>query len=86
MVKTKLKDHFRRPFLPTSISKVKIDNEIITLNLTDGRIIHTPLNWFPILHSASPEQRTKYRLSPKGIHWDSLDEDIPIETFLDIYR
>ena len=86
MVKTNLQDHFLRPTLPTCIHKVEIDGDKIIVYLSDGRQIHTPLSWFPILHSASVDQRKKFRISPRGIHWDALDEDIPIETFLDDYR
>ncbi len=86
MARTKLQDHFQRPISPTGISKVEMGSEKIVIYLTDGRVIHTPLSWFPILHSAGPELRMKYRISPRGIHWDFLDEDIPIETFLDDYR
>lgn len=86
MARSRLKDHFMRPILPTSISNVEIEGGKIIVYLTDGRVVHTPLNWFPVLHSAEPELRMKYRISPRGIHWDHLDEDIPIETFLDDYR
>lgn len=86
MVKTSLRDHFQRPTLPTSIDKVEIVGDRIIVNLSDGRQIHTPLSWFPLLHSAQPDQCKKFRISPRGIHWDALDEDIPIETFLDDYR
>ena len=86
MPSTSLRDHFLRPVLPTSISKVEVDSDRIIIYLSDGRVVHTPLSWFPILRSAEPEQRMKFRISPRGIHWDALDEDIPIETFLDDYR
>lgn len=86
MLKSKLKDHFMRPLEPTSIHKVVIEGDVIVVYLSDGRIVHTPLNWFPILCSALPAQRSQFRISPRGVHWDALDEDIPIETFLDDYR
>ncbi len=86
MLKSRLKDHFVRPLQPTSITKVIIDADKIAVYLADGRIVHTPLDWFPILSMASPIQREQFRISPRGVHWDSLDEDIPIETFLDDYR
>ncbi|MGI1658541.1 MAG: DUF2442 domain-containing protein [Desulfitobacterium sp.] len=90
MLSTKLKDHFSRPQEPTKITKIKLDTTMIIVFLSDGRIIYTPLDWFPILKAAlkaaDPLSREKYRISPRGIHWDELDEDIPIETFLDDYR
>jgi len=86
MLSTKLKDHFSRPHDPTKITKVKFDTNMIIVFLSDGRIIYTPLDWFPILKSADLLSREKFRISPRGIHWDEMDEDIPIETFLDDYR
>ena len=86
MLKTKLRDHFKRPTNPTRIQDVSIDSSKIEIRLSDGRIIHTPLEWFPILNAANSKQRESFRISPRGIHWDELDEDIPIETFLDDYR
>ncbi|NUH56006.1 DUF2442 domain-containing protein [Citrobacter portucalensis] len=31
---------------------------------------------------ASPDERNDFELSRRGIHWDSLNEDISIEGFL----
>ncbi len=86
MLKTRLKDHFKRPNTPTNISTVKIESNAIEVHLSDGRVIRTPLEWFPVLNRANQTQREKFRISPRGIHWDELDEDIPIETFLDDYK
>ena len=86
MLNTTLKDHFRRPSQPTSIKRIKFEGDMIIVYLADGRIIQTPLDWFPILKAAAPSQRDQYRISPRGVHWDALDEDIAIETFLDDYR
>lgn len=86
MGSTRLQDHFCRPKIPTAIDKVEFDNDRIIVHLTDQRIVSAPLSWFPVLNAASPEERLQFRLSPRGIHWDVLDEDIPIETFLDDYH
>lgn len=34
------------------------------------------------LLNVSPEQRTEFELTPRGIHWDDLDEDISIQGLL----
>ncbi|KLU59362.1 hypothetical protein CEB3_c43480 [Peptococcaceae bacterium CEB3] len=86
MLKTKLRDHFVRPSEPTRIKKVEVEPTALIVFLSDGRVIYTPLEWFPLLDAASSTQRENFRISPRGIHWDELDEDIPIETFLDDYR
>jgi len=49
------------------------------VELTDDRTLGVPLSWFPRLLEATPEQRNDYELSPRGIHWDALDEDISVE-------
>jgi hypothetical protein len=34
------------------------------------------------LLAATPEQRAVFELSPRGIHWEALDEDISIDGLL----
>ncbi len=52
--------------------------------LADGREVTAPLEWFPRLKKATTEQRKKWRLIGRGIgiHWDSVDEDISVESLL----
>ncbi len=50
--------------------------------LARGHVIGIPLAWFPRLLHASPEQRSNYELSYKGIHWEGLDEDISVDGLL----
>ena len=42
-----------------------------------------PLEAFPLLLEATPEQRAKYEIGLDGddIHWDEIDEDIHISSF-----
>ena len=53
----------------------------MTVVLKDGREISIPLEWFPKLRTASPEQLKYWRFigEGEGIHWNELDEDISIE-------
>ena len=46
--------------------------------MSDGRILGVPLVWFPRLLHATAQQRESFTLSPKGLHWEGLDEDISI--------
>jgi hypothetical protein len=59
------------------------DDELI-VRLADGRVLHVPLEWFPRLRDATPEERTEWRLIGRGvgIHWPELDEDISIRGLL----
>ena len=62
-----------------SARDVRFDDSTMWVELTDDRTLGVPLSWFPRLLDATPEQRNDYELSPCGIHWDALDEDISVE-------
>ncbi len=57
---------------------VEFADALLRVTLVDGRVIATPLEWYPTLLSATPEQRQAYELSPVGIHWEQLDEDLSV--------
>ncbi len=65
-----------------SPKKVWFDEGSLWVMLSDARTIGVPLAWFPRLADASPSDRNQFTLSPFGIHWESLDEDISIEGLL----
>jgi hypothetical protein len=52
------------------------------VELSDGRTLGVPLAWFPRLLDATPIQRENYELSPCGLHWEEIDEDISIAGLL----
>jgi hypothetical protein len=54
----------------------------VVVTLADGRKIVTPLECYPRLHAATPEQRANYEIMPMGIHWPALDEDLGIAGML----
>ncbi|MFP3544826.1 DUF2442 domain-containing protein [Rhizobium sp. SIMBA_035] len=62
-----------------SATEVSFDENTMWVVLDDGRTLGVPLAWFPRLLSATTEQRTAVEISPMGLHWDELDEDISIE-------
>jgi len=53
------------------------------VELSDGRTLGVPLAWFPRLLHGTPEQREQVRISSRGLHWESLDEDISISALLE---
>ncbi len=61
-----------------SATRVHFDEDNLWVDLSDGRVIGVPLAWFPRLLHASPEQLSSVRISSRGLHWESLDEDISI--------
>lgn len=62
-----------------SPKSVHIDQDHLWVELNDGRTLGVPLAWFPRLLNASQENLSDFELTPRGIHWDTLDEDISIE-------
>ncbi len=67
-----------------SATKVWFDEYDMWINLSDGRQLSVPLEYFPRLLKASPSQREKYILSGNGtgIHWEEIDEDISVPGLL----
>ena len=65
-----------------SPSNVTFNADTFAVELSDGRTLLVPMVWFPRLLHATPEQRNQYELSPRGIHWDALDEDISVDGLL----
>jgi hypothetical protein len=63
---------------------VACTDDALRVTLADGREISAPLVWFPRLLKAAPEQRASWRLigGGVGIHWESIDEDISVESLL----
>ena len=60
---------------------VKITDDTLSVDLSDGRTISVPLEWFPRLVHATLEERNNWRLIGKGhgIHWEDIDEDISVK-------
>ena len=68
--------------MSTSPRTVRFDADSMWVELQDGRTIGVPLAWFPRLVDASEAARDKVELSPFGLHWPELDEDISIDGLL----
>lgn len=64
--------------ISTRAVAVRFDEDSFWVHLEDGRTLGIPLAWFPRLLHGSPELRAKVSISPSGLHWDELDEDISI--------
>ena len=61
---------------------VDFDDDQMWVRLEDGRVLGVPLAWFPRLLHGSRDARHAVRISPSGLHWDELDEDISIAGLL----
>ena len=67
-----------------SAKYVVVDEESLTVSLSDGRRLILPLDWYPRLLHGTPAERNNWRLVADGvgIHWPDLDEDLSVEAFL----
>jgi hypothetical protein len=61
---------------------VRFDDYSMWVDLEDGRTLGVPLAWFPRLLHGTVEQREAVAISPSGLHWEGLDEDISIAGLL----
>lgn len=63
---------------------VKITDDTLSVDMSDGRTISVPLEWFPRLVHATLVERNNWRLIGKGhgIHWEDIDEDISVKGLL----
>jgi hypothetical protein len=50
--------------------------------LSDGRIIVTPLSWYPTLQAATAKQRRAFENRGVGLTWEELDLDLSVEGML----
>jgi hypothetical protein len=59
---------------------VRVDEDRLVVDLTDGRTISVPLVWYPRLWRGRPEERARFEIIGDGtyIHWPELDEDLSV--------
>lgn len=65
-------------------NSVHVDTEHLHVTLEDGRIISTPIKWYPELQKASLKELARYRFICRGtgIEWPKLDYQLSIESML----
>jgi hypothetical protein len=57
-------------------------NTHLEVVLESGTKLSSPLEWYPRLLTGDAVQRSKVELSPYGLHWPEIDEDISIKNLL----
>ena len=70
---------------PTAFARsVRVTNDRLFVELTDGREISVPLSWYPRLSNGRPDERERWEPIGRGdgIHWPELDEDLSVEGLL----
>jgi hypothetical protein len=67
-----------------SAVRVRILDQAVVVDLSDGRTVAAPLAWYPRLLHGSVRERRNWRLieGGEGIHWPDLDEDVNVEGLL----
>ena len=78
---------FSMPGMTSSDVRVKnvgTRHGLLTMWLSDGRVISSPLAWYPSLEEASASERGKWRRLAGGdvVHWPALDYDLDVEGLL----
>ncbi|MFO3797427.1 MAG: DUF2442 domain-containing protein [Anaerolineales bacterium] len=63
---------------------VRVTEDSLVVELTDGRVISVPLVWYPRLWYGSEEERSNFEIIGDGeyIHWPDLDEDLSVSGIL----
>lgn len=66
------------------ITRIWFDEIEMHIKLRSGKYIHVELAKFPSLLNATEEARNTWEIigNERGIHWESLDEDISIPALL----
>ena len=65
-------------------TSITVTDDTLTVELMDSRTLSVPLDWYPRLVHATPEERNNWELHAESghIHWEDLDEDISVEGLL----
>jgi hypothetical protein len=63
---------------------VRVDENSLSVDLTDGRTIIAPLTWYPRLMYGTAKERANFEIIGDGryIHWLDLDEDLTVAGIL----
>jgi hypothetical protein len=64
------------------IVDAKVTDTAVEVWLSDGRVIITPLSWYPTLEAASPKQRGAFENLRVGLAWEELDFHLSVEGML----
>jgi Protein of unknown function (DUF2442)/Domain of unknown function (DUF4160) len=59
-------------------TKAEFEGEQMWVHLDDGRVVGVPLARYPRLLHGSADERAQMWITPSGLHWDELDEDMSI--------
>ena len=66
------------------VMNVTSTDDVLVVELEDGRTISVPLAWYPRLLHASQKDRDDWQIAGGGfgIHWPTIDEDLSVDGLL----
>lgn len=66
------------------IVEVSVSEDFLTVELNDGRILSTPLKWYPRLKKAPQAFRDNWKITGfgQGVSWEDVNEDINLNGML----
>jgi hypothetical protein len=66
------------------VMNVNSNDDVLVVELEDGRTISVPLPWYPRLLHAPQKDRDDWHVAGGGfgIHWPSIDEDLSVDGLL----
>ena len=65
---------------------VAVHNNRVWVQLADQRIIGLPLDAFPWLKHATPDEQHTFQMSPTRITWPDLDNAIDMDYFTSAWK
>lgn len=69
------------------IAKISFQGDDLVVDFAAEKCLRIPLIHFPRLRAATAAQRSDWSLigRGRGIHWETLDEDLSVENLLTAY-
>jgi hypothetical protein len=66
------------------VMNVSSTDDLLVVELEDGRTISVPLTWYPRLLHASQKDRDDWQVAGGGfgIYWPTIDEDLSVDGLL----
>jgi len=64
--------------------RVHVTDDMLVVELHDGRVLSVPLMWYPRLWYGTPQERAHVLILGDGthLHWPDLDEDLSVQGLL----
>ena len=63
-------------------TSVRVTDDVITVDLDDGRSIAIPTAWYPRLMHANGRERANYAIDYVGVSWPDVEADFSIRGIL----